>query len=156
MAHSFQLKSEENSEIYILKRLYHAIIKIEPPNPLRKVIQCSRGQGYNHSKNFFHQKPRCVKCDWMHSSERCPKSPEKPQVCANCKGAHTTNYKGSPVHRTLHLFLTHNLDFDHYSHPQQLHRGTDIILDTFEENKVCFGLFNDPEKAFVKVWHDGL
>jgi hypothetical protein len=43
-----------------------------------------------------------------------------------------------------------------HSCPQQLHRVTDIILDTFEEKKVCLGLFIDTEKAFDKVWHDGL
>jgi hypothetical protein len=95
--------SLKNSEIYNLKRLYHAVIKVEPPKPRRTVIQCSRCQEYNHTKNFCHQKARCVKCDGMHSSESCTKSPEAPPVCVNCKGAHTANYKGCPVHRTLQL-----------------------------------------------------
>jgi hypothetical protein len=43
-----------------------------------------------------------------------------------------------------------------HSCPQQLHRVTDVILDTFEEKKVCLGLFIDTEKAFDKVWHEVL
>jgi Associated with zinc fingers len=93
--------SAKNSELYNLKRLYHAVIKVEPPKPRRTVIQCSRCQEYNHTKNFCHKKERCVKCDGMHASSSCPKSPESPPVCVNCKGAHTANYRGCPVHRTL-------------------------------------------------------
>jgi Reverse transcriptase (RNA-dependent DNA polymerase)/Endonuclease-reverse transcriptase len=43
-----------------------------------------------------------------------------------------------------------------HSCPQQLHRVVDYILDSYEEKKVCLGLFLDTEKAFDKVWHDGL
>lgn len=43
-----------------------------------------------------------------------------------------------------------------HSCPQQLHRVVDVILDTFEEKFVCHGLFLDTEKAFDKVWHEGL
>jgi hypothetical protein len=35
-----------------------------------------------------------------------------------------------------------------HSGPQQLHRVTDVILDTFEEKKVYLGLFIDTEKVF--------
>ena len=56
--------SQKNAEIYNLKRLYHAVIKVEPPKPRRTVIQCSRCQEYNHTKNFCRQKPRC-KCEGM-------------------------------------------------------------------------------------------
>ena len=61
--------SQKNAEIYNLKRLYHAVIKVEPPKLCRTVIQCSRCQEYNPSKNFCHQKPGCVKCDGMHTTE---------------------------------------------------------------------------------------
>jgi hypothetical protein len=62
----------KNCEIYNLKKLYHAIIKVEPPKPRRSVIQCTRCQEYNHTKHFCHQRPRCVKCDGMHPSDKCP------------------------------------------------------------------------------------
>ena len=43
-----------------------------------------------------------------------------------------------------------------HSCAQQLHRVVDEILDTYEEKNVCLGLFLDTEKAFDRVWHDGL
>lgn len=43
-----------------------------------------------------------------------------------------------------------------HSCPQQLHRVVDSILDTYEKKEVCMGLFLDTEKAFDKVWHQGL
>ena len=42
--------SVKNSDIYKLNRLYHAVIKVEPPKPRRTVIQCSRCQEYNYEK----------------------------------------------------------------------------------------------------------
>lgn len=43
-----------------------------------------------------------------------------------------------------------------HSCSQQLHRVVDTLLDTYEEKSVCLGLFLDTEKAFDKVWYDGL
>ncbi|CAA9999325.1 unnamed protein product [Nesidiocoris tenuis] len=39
---------------------------------------------------------------------------------------------------------------------QQLHRVVDNVLNSFEEKNTCVGLFVDTEKAFDKVWHQGL
>ncbi|BET01387.1 Retrotransposon protein [Nesidiocoris tenuis] len=38
----------------------------------------------------------------------------------------------------------------------QLHRVVDKILDSFEAKETCLGLFIDIEKAFDRVWHEGL
>ncbi|BES90539.1 Retrotransposon protein [Nesidiocoris tenuis] len=38
----------------------------------------------------------------------------------------------------------------------QLHRVAEFIMDSFEEEEVCHGLFADTEKAFDKVWIQGL
>ena len=43
-----------------------------------------------------------------------------------------------------------------HSCPQQLHRLIEEILDTFEEQEICQGIFLDTEKAFDRVWHPGL
>lgn len=43
-----------------------------------------------------------------------------------------------------------------HSCPQQLHRIVDTILKTYEDKEVCLGLFLDTEKAFDKIWHEGL
>ena len=39
---------------------------------------------------------------------------------------------------------------------QQLHRVVDTILDAFENKEVCHGVFLDTEKAFDRVWIQGL
>ena len=43
-----------------------------------------------------------------------------------------------------------------YSTIQQVHRVTHKILNDFNDKKYCVGVFLDVEKAFDKVWHDGL
>ena len=63
-------------------------------------------------------------------------------------------YLLSEVHE---MIPSHQFGFrTNHSCSQQLHRIADDILDTFEEKAVCLGLFLDTEKAFDKVWHDGL
>ena len=91
----------KNAEIYQLTRLYDAIIKIEPPKPKKNIIQCTRCQQFNHTRNYCHRTPKCVKCDGSHPSEKCSKSNTIPPICTNCKGPHTANYKGCPVYASL-------------------------------------------------------
>lgn len=93
--------NEINDQIYELNRLYNAVIKVEPPRPKRTVIQCTRCQAYGHSKNYCHRNPRCVKCEGSHPTDKCTKNPKSPPICVNCKGHHTANYKGCPVHKEL-------------------------------------------------------
>lgn len=93
--------STKNSEIYSLNRLYHAVVKVEPPRPRRTVIQCVKCQEFGHSKNYCHKKERCVKCDGAHSTQMCPKPSSTPPTCTNCRGPHTANYRGCPVHVQL-------------------------------------------------------
>ena len=45
---------------------------------------------------------------------------------------------------------------NHHSCPQQVYNVVDEILEAFENQEVCMGLFLDTEKAFDKVWHPGL
>jgi PAX-interacting protein 1 len=94
-----------NAEIYNLKRLYHAVIRVEPPKPRRVVIQCMDCQEYGHTRNYCHKKAKCVKCGDAHLSGGCTKPVTTPPICANCKGDHTANYKGCPVHTASHLPL---------------------------------------------------
>lgn len=90
-----------NYKVYEVTRLYGAVVKIEPPKPKRVVIQCTKCQAYGHSKNYCHKTPRCVKCDQHHETSKCIKDPRTPPICVNCKGQHTANYKGCPVHKNL-------------------------------------------------------
>lgn len=93
--------NQNNESIYNLTRLYYAVVKVEPPKPKRSVIQCSNCQEYGHSKNYCHKRARCVKCDGNHSTTKCTKPLNVPPICVNCKGQHTANYKGCPVHLKL-------------------------------------------------------
>lgn len=45
---------------------------------------------------------------------------------------------------------------DVHSCPLQLHRVVDKILETYENKKITIGMFLDVEKAFDRVWHQGL
>ena len=91
----------KNSEIYNLTRLYHAVVKVEPPRPKRTVIQCVKCQEFGHSKNYCHKKERCVKCDGNHATQDCPRPANSTPTCTNCHGTHTANYRGCPVHLQL-------------------------------------------------------
>ena len=91
----------KNVEIYNLNRLFHAVVKVEPPRPKRTVIQCLKCQEFGHTKNYCHKKDRCVKCDGAHSTQSCPKPPNSSPICTNCHGPHTANYRGCPVHVQL-------------------------------------------------------
>lgn len=93
--------NEKNEQIYDITRLYYAVVKIEPPKPKRSIIQCLKCQEFGHSRNYCHKNYRCVKCDGMHPSSQCTKPPNTPPVCVNCKGQHTANYRGCPVHVKL-------------------------------------------------------
>ena len=63
---------------------------------------------------------------------------------------------------TLLTHLSHLIPHEQFgfrqnhSCPQQLHRVIDVIQDTFEQKKVCIGAYLDVEKAFDKVYHEGL
>jgi hypothetical protein len=119
----------KNIEIYNLTRLYHAVVRVEPPKPRRTVIQCVRCQEYGHSKNYCNRAPRCVKCEGKHSTADCTKSAASPPICVNCSGSHTANYKGCPVHkqlqqatgltRTLHTKPQHTTPTNQQAHPNQ-------------------------------------
>lgn len=67
--------------------------------------QCHRCQKFGHGSRNCNLQPRCVKCGEPHLSEECslPRKAElgdnagqlKARVkCANCKGNHTSNYRG--------------------------------------------------------------
>ena len=92
-----------NSNIYSLSSLYYCKVKVEPPKPRRTIIQCLKCQSYGHSKNYCSNQPKCVKCDKHHPSDKCDKPLHVPPICVNCKGPHTANYKGCPMHKQLQM-----------------------------------------------------
>lgn len=103
------LPDPNNEKIYDVKRLYGAVVHVEPPKPKRTIIQCMKCQEFGHTKNYCYKTPRCVKCDGMHDTAECRKDPKEPPVCVNCKGPHTANYRGCPVHKKLQSVMPYNL-----------------------------------------------
>lgn len=93
--------NDNNEKIYTLPTLYYCKIKVEPPKPRRTVIQCLRCQAYGHSKNYCSNRPKCVKCDDDHPTDKCIKPANQPPKCVNCKGEHTASYRGCPLHKEL-------------------------------------------------------
>ncbi|KAJ4425639.1 hypothetical protein ANN_27835 [Periplaneta americana] len=70
------------------------------------------------------------------------------RLTRNIQFAANNNFKG--------LFLQRSLDLKQNTLVHNNFIGSDTILDTYEEKVVCLGLFLDTEKAFDKVWHEGL
>ena len=60
--------------------------------------QCHRCQSFGHVFSGCQREPRCLKCGLNHLIANCPfKGPNFPAKCANCKSAHTTNYRDCPI-----------------------------------------------------------
>jgi hypothetical protein len=51
-----------------------------------------------NAKNYYHLKPRCVKCAGDHLTNQCHRKETSSDVrCVLCGGNHPTNYKGCTV-----------------------------------------------------------
>jgi hypothetical protein len=80
----------------------NTIIKFEKPNKTKnRLPQCHTCQNYGHTKNYCSHPPRCVKCEENHDSKNCIKDINSPPKCALWQGAHTANFKGCPVFKSL-------------------------------------------------------
>lgn len=90
-----------NNEIFKLTSLLHTKIKVEEPHKRREIIQCSKCQEWGHSKGYCAHPPRCVRCADFHPTTQCTQSKDIPPTCALCRGNHTANYRGCPVHKSL-------------------------------------------------------
>lgn len=94
--------NDNNHEIFKLSSLLNTTIKVEIPYKSKKgPPQCHQCQNYGHTKNYCGCDPRCVKCGENHDSEDCIKDKNSPPKCALCQGAHTANFKGCPVFKSL-------------------------------------------------------
>lgn len=62
-----------------------------------------------------------------------------------------------PILNRIHALPDHQFGFRlNHSTIQQVHRVTHKILNDIDGKKFCIGVFLDVEKAFDKVWHEGL
>lgn len=62
-----------------------------------------------------------------------------------------------PIIENLNIIPNHQFGFrKKHSTIDQVHRITDIIEQTLEQNQICSTVFLDVAQAFDKVWHEGL
>uniref|UniRef100_W8C1S6 Nucleic-acid-binding protein from transposon X-element n=1 Tax=Ceratitis capitata TaxID=7213 RepID=W8C1S6_CERCA len=90
-----------NKDIYELKHLNNAIIKVEPPRQTNDIVQCYRCQEFGHTKTYCKKPYKCVKCNSMHPTTLCTKPSDTLPTCVHCLQNHTANYKGCSVYQQL-------------------------------------------------------
>lgn len=93
--------AENNGDIFTLKTLLYTAIKVEEPNKKEDLPQCTRCQGYNHTRKYCSVNPVCVKCAGPHLTHTCAKTRDTPATCANCQQSHPANYRGCSFYKDL-------------------------------------------------------
>lgn len=93
--------NDNNKEIYAMRHLNNAIIRVEPPRQTSDIVQCHRCQEFGHTKSYCKKPYKCVKCNLMHPTEQCTKSKDSLPTCVHCLEHHTANYKGCAVYQQL-------------------------------------------------------
>lgn len=93
--------SPSNTDIFNMKYIYRAVVKIEPPMKNDDIVQCHRCQQFGHSKTYCRKLYRCVKCGLNHPSAECTKLRDVPPQCSNCLENHTASYKGCKIYKEL-------------------------------------------------------
>lgn len=90
-----------NKNVFNIRYIYNAVIKIEPPKKVEDVVQCHRCQQFGHSKTYCRKIYRCVKCGLNHPSSQCTKDCNVPPQCSNCLENHTASYRGCRIYKEL-------------------------------------------------------
>ena len=85
-----------NSKIFDIATLCQYSVRVEWRKRAGSLVQCRRCQKYNHTGNYCHREPVCVKCGLKHLTKDCQKSNMIPAKCGNCSGNHTANFGGCP------------------------------------------------------------
>lgn len=93
--------SANNMNVFQIRYLYNAVIKIEPPLKTDDIVQCHRCQQFGHTKSYCRRTYRCVKCGLNHPSNQCTKDKNIPPQCSNCLQDHTASYKGCSKYKEL-------------------------------------------------------
>lgn len=93
--------SANNKEVYAIKDLNNALVKIEPPNRTNDLVQCHRCQLFGHTKSYCKRPYGCVKCGMDHPTFECKKSADTPPRCIHCLSNHTASYKGCRIYQDL-------------------------------------------------------
>lgn len=94
-------QKDNNKDVYKITELLHCKVKVEPPNKVRDIPQCTNCQQLGHTKNFCVRQARCVKCAGAHHYKECKKQLGSAPTCALCnQKGHTANYKGCVVYKS--------------------------------------------------------
>jgi hypothetical protein len=110
-----------NKDIFNVWFIQQCKIKFEPPSHKRNIAQCANCQRYGHTKNYFHLKPRCVKCAGGHLTNQCHRKERSSAVwCVLCCGNHPANYKGWTVYKDLQKKTKQPLRLKQYIPPAQI------------------------------------
>jgi hypothetical protein len=98
-------------------------IKFKPQKHKKDISQCANCQRYGHTKNYYHLKPRCVKCTSDYITNQCHQKERSSDVrCVLCGGNHSANYKGCTVNKDLQKKTYPPLRLKQYiPHPQIKH-----------------------------------
>lgn len=113
--------NNNNKDIYNIKQLFNAVVKIEPPLKNNDIVQCYRCQQFGHTKTYCRKMFKCVKCGLNHPTDQCTKNETTPPQCTNCLEPHTANYKGCEVYKNFlkmrNLVKRRNNHFDNNQAP---------------------------------------
>lgn len=58
-----------------------------------RLPQCTRCQGFNHTRKYCNVNPVCVKCAGPHLTHTCTKTRDTPATCTHCQQPHPANYR---------------------------------------------------------------
>jgi hypothetical protein len=101
--HFIDIKPHDNNkEIYKINKLLNTIEQFETPHAKREIPQCMHCQKYGHTKNYYKNNPRFVKCAAEHLTNDCPRKVRDDNAkCVNCNEKHPYNYRGCMVHKQI-------------------------------------------------------
>jgi len=94
--------NDNNKTIYNIDKLLNTVVQFEPPYKKREILQCTKCQGFGHTKNYCFRSPACVKCAEKHLTKDCSIKQKTDEVkCINCSGNHPASYKGCNYRKQL-------------------------------------------------------
>lgn len=93
--------SANNKDVYNIRSIDGAMVKVEAPRKFDDIVQCFRCQDFGHTKSYCKREFRCVKCGLNHPTGECKKPANTPPKCVHCLSNHTANYKGCIIYKNL-------------------------------------------------------
>ena len=93
------IQNEEKKQALLNERFIRiGLSKIYLEDFIKPPVQCRNCKGFGHIEKFCKLKYKCAKCGEEHNEESCQKTNDE-QKCVNCKGNHSTYYRGCSEYR---------------------------------------------------------